>query len=477
MPDAEQPPLILSLKADDLDDRQLDGLTFFNQFRKGKSRLTPVDENQSIYWSQSDPDTAYTVTRKISNIRGIICAVYSCSCPDGKKYLRRDCSHQFAEKIRRGEVIISGRIPANRPIKDKAGRRPPRERVTASGRSIKTAQRDARVRMPEEIPRLILSLRDAYDIRHKDAIALRLGKLTADSLRCAVLLLKISEGKSADAMVSRYQELISDGRLNMRRPPHQNTLSEWINDDTITPVLEEMLAITTEPFRIREIGAIMDSSKVSQMRTAHARLVEYGTDKRPEAEWMKAHALVGVETLAVMAVEFSAKDIHDINHFKSLLAKVPKAFALRFLLADRAYLSENTLGTLWDLGIRAVIPVKSKWDPETKKAYYEAAKSLANWYDNRPREFDEIYRLRPKIEGLFSLMKRLADGFCWSRGRPRTGNQQPTAWKNEVLCKFIYLNLRATVTLSEETGYRDIDYRDHGRFFPAPANPLLIGPA
>ena len=303
---------------------------------------------------------------------------------------------------------------------------------------------------------------------------LRRGKLTADSLRVATLLLKVSEGKSADAMVSRYQQLIEDGHLRMRRAPHQNTLSEWINDPALTPVLEEMLAISTEPFRLREIGAIIDSSKVSQLRTAHARLVDYGTDKRPGAEWMKAHALIGVETMVVLAVEFSSKDVHDNQFLRSLVAKVPQAFALRFLLGDRAYLSEGILGWLWERGLRAVIPVKSKWDPETKREYYEAARFLAEWYDERPREFDEVYRLRPKIEGLFSLMKRLADGFCWSRGRPRNGREQPTAWKNEVLCKFIYLNLRATVTLGEETGYRDIEHRNHDRFFPAPVQPLLI---
>ena len=80
--------------------------------------------------------------------------------------------------------------------------------------------------MPLEIPLLVLSLKGAYDARHADALALRRGKLTADSLRVATLLLKVSEGKSADAMVSRYQQLIEDGHLRMRRAPHQNTLGE-----------------------------------------------------------------------------------------------------------------------------------------------------------------------------------------------------------------------------------------------------------
>lgn len=69
----------------------------------------------------------------------------------------------------------------------------------------------------------------------------------------------------------------------------------------------------------------------------------------------------------------------------------------------------------------------------------------------------------------------MADGYCWSRGRPRQdGNQgEPCpAWVNELLCKFTYLNLRTTVTLEHETGVV-IDYLVPSRRFPAPDEPLL----
>jgi hypothetical protein len=44
---------------------------------------------------------------------------------------------------------------------------------------------------------------------------------------------------------------------------------------------------------------------MSQMRSAHARYVEYGDDERENAHWMKLHALVGVETLVCMGIELS----------------------------------------------------------------------------------------------------------------------------------------------------------------------------
>jgi hypothetical protein len=90
-------------------------------------------------------------------------------------------------------------------------------------------------------------------------------------------------------------------------------------------------------------------------------------------------------------------------------------------------------------------------------------------------DFDEHYRLRANIEGLFSLLKRVATGYCWSRGRPRTDNPM-IAWQNEVLCKFIYVNLRATVTIGEETGFRNFEHRNENRCFPPPSKPLLLRP-
>jgi hypothetical protein len=459
----------------DLDERRVNGFDLYKAVVSGKTLREPSGDAAARYFSERDKNYSYRVERVIRNRRGARQVEYLCSCPDTKKAGRRDCQHRFAEMLFRGDAVVNGSV--RKALKMTAGRRPARKRYSDDGRPIRSSQRDARVKMPDEIPRLVLSLKNAYDARHKDdPFADRNGKLTADSLRAAVLLLKICEGRSADSMISCYKRLIEDGRLPMRVSPHQNSISAWINDATLTPILHEFLAISAEVFRAREVGAIIDSSKVSQLRTAHARLVDYGTDLRPGANWMKAHTLVGVETMAILAVEFTNSNVHDINLLKPLVAKIPKGFSIRFLLGDKAYLSEEILGFLWELGMRAVIPVKSRWDAETKNIYYEAAQNLAEWYDKRPRDFDEFYRLRAKIEGLFSLLKRLAQGFCWSRGRPRLDGEPIVAWQNEVLLKQIFINLRTTVTIGEETGFHDIEHQNHGRFFPPPLKPLLHRP-
>lgn len=172
--------------------------------------------------------------------------------------------------------------------------------------------------------------------------------------RAFALVFKIACGKSADEMKAVYRGLIEVGALNLRKVPHQNTLTRWMNDPKLTPVLEKMLETTAKPFRAMECAGIVDSSKMSQMRSAHARWVEYGDDEREGADWMKMHALVGVETLVCMAVMFSGSrggDSHDVKFILPLVEKCQGVFNLRYVLADKAYLSEQVVGRLWQMGM------------------------------------------------------------------------------------------------------------------------------
>ncbi len=97
---------------------------------------------------------------------------------------------------------------------------------------------------------------------------------------------------------------------------------------------------------------------------AHAKEVEYGNrDERPGADWMKCHTLVGVETLVVMAVEFSGSrgaGTHDGKFLESLVETGLKSFPLEFLLGDKAYLTEKVPEWLATRAspIRAVIPLR-----------------------------------------------------------------------------------------------------------------------
>lgn len=206
-----------------------------------------------------------------------------------------------------------------------------------------------------------------------------------------------------------------------------------------------------------EKTGIMDSTKLSNADTIRSRGVEYRGDVRPLARWLKCHVIAGLESNAILAYEFSSSNAHDITYYKTLVDAAIGVFPLRHVLADEAYLSEEVIGWSHDLHrIRAVIPVKRRWDLETKLMHYEICKELVEWYENNRKEFDEVFRFRVKVEAGFSVLKRMFDGNNWSRGRPNTGigaSGLMQAKRNETLCKLIAYNLRSAVIQEHQTGY------------------------
>jgi len=445
-----------------------------------RSNATVILQNDSTsIWRSKQGNRAWEVERQTRNRRGKPTIEYRCRCSDFQKNGRNDCQHIFAERLRRGEVVVAGTVPAKRLKWADASRRPTRERFAADGRSIRSIQRAARASIPERVPELLTDLIQSMSNRNPDGTTPTKDQRLA-VIRAATLALKIASGKSNDAMQPIYKRLIADGVLPLKKVPSQNTLSRWMNDPALTPILEYMTLRIARPFRAVERAAIVDSSKISQMRSAHSRFVEYGNDERENADWMKLHAIIGAETLICLAAEFSGTNsgngqypVHDVNFIMPLVEKTRGVFNLKYLLADKAYFSETVIGGLKKMGMQAVIPVKKRIDGKNMKVYYEEVQQLVEWFDKRHASFHEIYRLRVKVESFFSMLKSVTSGFCWSRGRPRkdaTGQvvdnslQPCTAWKNESLCKIIYVNLRITVVHELMAGYHMSYHSD--AFFP-----------
>jgi Transposase DDE domain len=397
-----------------------------------------------------------------------------------------DCKHIFAERLYRGEVAVVGELSVqNRPPR-KASRRPARKRIAQDGRTVKTTQRHARRKLPSRSIDLLVGLGETFLLTSTDVVIpirpqiYRGGrKGSALHARALALIAKTAERKSASAMHEIYEDLIRDHDLPIKAVPSENTLSRWINDERLTPILHEYLRITSLSFRERETACIIDSTKLSQIMYGHARSIFYGTDKRENADWMKCHAVVGADTMVVMAADFSGshgEGTHDINFLLPLLEHVLRTFAIKIVLADKAYLSDDVLNALKDLHIMAAIPLKKNAYIEKGVTYDQAIRELVEWFNrNDNRDFHEVYRVRAKVEALFSLVKRMTDGYCWSRGLKAVDKNKVvpcTAWQNEALCKLICSNIRRTVDLEEQTGYR-MDYRQPNRRFPQDPEPLI----
>ena len=145
------------IEADDLDDRQIRGGLLAKEADRSNGNVIAINDSTSL-WMSKRGNRAWTVTRELRNRRGKTSVEYACTCGDYQKNGRIDCTHIFAERIRRGEVVIVGKIARRRAQSATADRRPPRQRIAPVGRPMRSIQRDARVALADRIPELLRDL-------------------------------------------------------------------------------------------------------------------------------------------------------------------------------------------------------------------------------------------------------------------------------------------------------------------------------
>jgi hypothetical protein len=74
---------------------------------------------------------------------------------------------------------------------------------------------------------------------------------------------------------------------------------------------------------------------------------------------VKAHAICGVKTNIVTAVEIAGREAGNCPMFKPLVEKTAENFTVKEVPADKAYLSHDNLELVEGLGGTAYVPFKS----------------------------------------------------------------------------------------------------------------------
>src|SRR6185369_437683 len=153
------------------------------------------------------------------------------------------------------------------------------------------------------------------------------------------------------------------------------------------------------------------------------------------------HAICGVKTNIVTAVEIGDRDAADSPFFKALVEKTAENFTVQEVPADKAYLSNDNLAVVDRLGGTAFVPFKVNSQAGEAGSLWE---QMYFYYQFRREEFLKHYHQRSNMESTFSMVKaKFADSV-----RSKTD----TAMKNEVLCKFLCHNICCLILSQIELG-------------------------
>jgi transposase len=217
----------------------------------------------------------------------------------------------------------------------------------------------------------------------------------------------------------------------------------------LTTVLHSLIVQSSLPLRAVETVFAPDSTGFSTCRFVRWFDEKYGVT-RSGKDWVKAHAICGVKTNVVTAVEILDRNAGDSPQFPALVNKTAASdFTVKEVPADKAYLSRENLELVEKLGGTAFVPFKSN---SIQREAGSLREKMFLYYSFRGEEFLGHYHLRSNSESTFSMVK--------AKFRDHVRSKAPAAMVNEVLCKFLCHNICVLIQSQCELGIEPIFWQN-----------------
>ncbi len=150
-------------------------------------------------------------------------------------------------------------------------------------------------------------------------------------------------------------------------------------------------------------------------------------------EWVKLHAMVGVTTNIVTAVEISPWVDNDTRYFPQLVRQTAQNFDMAEISADKAYLSRTNLTLAESYGATPYVPFKKTTRPIGINLQDTAWNRMYHRFSADREAFMASYHKRSNVETTFSMVKAKFGDSVLSKSE--------TGIANEVLAKVLCHNI------------------------------------
>lgn len=235
--------------------------------------------------------------------------------------------------------------------------------------------------------------------------------------------------------------------------PHYNSIFNAMEDPEMTPLLHQMIQVSSLPLQTVEVDFAADSSGFSTSRFTRWYDYKYGGE-RVSHDWVKAHIMCGVKTNIVTAVEIAGPSANDAPMLPALLQTTSQGFTMNEVSADMGYLSRANVNEIGKFGAEPLIPFKSNSschdnDPELWRKMY-------HMFQYNRDEFSTHYHKRSNVESTFAMVK--------AKFRDHIRSKTDTAMVNECLCKFLCHNICCVIQEMHELGIDPSFWGKHSDF-------------
>jgi transposase len=242
------------------------------------------------------------------------------------------------------------------------------------------------------------------------------------------------------------RRFITDAEISMERGyidkvPCYSTIGVYMEKSELTPIIKELITISSIPLATIETDFTIDSSGFGTSRFVKWFDHKYGKEIDYRT-WIKAHLVCGVKTNVVTAVELTMTNEADTKFLPELAVQTAKNFDIKELSGDKAYSSRANMELINELGAVPYIPFRknatgrAKGSPMWKKMYH--------YFSYNQEKFLEHYHKRSNAETTFHMIKsKFGDGV-----RSKT----EVAQINEVLLKVLCHNICVIIQEMFELG-------------------------
>lgn len=346
----------------------------------------------------------------------------SCTCPDFEAY-RRACKHIYAVediiRLEAGEVL---------PVAPKIVRPTYKQQWSAYNLSQRLEK--------AYFQNLLFELCQGLDEPVRKGGRGRPPIKMADLIFAACV--KIYEGVSGRRNQTDLREAHRRGFLT--REVHYNTIFKYLEMESLTPYLHQLITETSLALKEVEVDFAVDSSGFSTCQYVRWFDVKHGGTEDWH-DWVKLHLMTGVKTNIVTSCEVSRRYANDSPYFKPLLNTTAKNFKLREVSADKGYISANNLRLTLVQGAVPYIPFKENHTTNGKSTVWNR---MLHFYRYQQEEFKAHYHKRSNVETTFWMIK--------SKFGERLRSKSEQAQINEALCKVVCHNICVVIQSIHELG-------------------------
>jgi transposase len=251
------------------------------------------------------------------------------------------------------------------------------------------------------------------------------------------IVFKVYSTVSQRRFVSDLREAHRRGHI--AKVPHFNSISNYLENPELTPILHSLITESSLPLRSVETDFAADSSGFSTCRFTRWFDIKYGVTKQKQ-DWVKCHLMCGVKTNVVTAVEIHGQWASDTKMLPALVETTAENFQVREVAADKAYASRKNTEAIAALGAVPFISFKSDHRGTGGGMWAK----MYHYFQFKQEEFLGHYHKRSNVESTFSMMKRKFGDSLRSK--------TDVAMVNETLCKILCHNLVVLIHETHELG-------------------------